>query len=100
MSAPQNASETTLKRKTKYFWITKQTFTTSEEAVTFVKKEELWHIKKRYSTTQGDIKVYSCNRKDCKAALRIFMPNKNDTAEIQVNEIEHLDNHSKKVNKL
>jgi hypothetical protein len=28
------------------------------------------------------------------------MPNKNDTAEIQVNEIEHLDNHSKKVNKL
>jgi hypothetical protein len=41
MSAPQNASETTLKRKTKYFWITKQTFTTSEEAVTFVKKEEL-----------------------------------------------------------
>jgi hypothetical protein len=82
MSTSQNASQTASKRRTKYFWTTKQVFTASENAVTFVKEEGFWQVKKRYTTVKGSFETYSCNGKDCKAAIRIFMLNENNTAEI------------------
>ena len=48
-------------------WTNINTFDSKEEAEEYLKATERWHIKKKYSTNDGDKHIYRCSFVKCKA---------------------------------
>jgi hypothetical protein len=70
-------------------WTDLNTFDSKEEAEKFLKATEKWHIKKKYSTKNGDKHIYKCSVLKCKAQKILWFHCDSQKITVQSNEVEH-----------